>query len=138
MADEVIDALRGSELFRSCSDKLLARLRDIGKEIAFDAGAELVGEGEDAGRFFVLLEGSADVVIKGVTRSTLGSGDAFGEIALLDGGPRSASVVATSPVRTFSLASWNFKPFLSDHEVMAGAIALLCRRLRSAEALIHD
>jgi signal-transduction protein with cAMP-binding, CBS, and nucleotidyltransferase domain len=133
LTDEIITALQASEMFRDLPAKQLHRLRDAGKEIAFTAGSELVVEGEETGRFFLILEGNAEVTVRGKRRGTLGPGTSFGEIALLDGGPRSATVTADTDVRTFSLTSWNFEPFLSEESVTQVVIRSLCRRLRSAE-----
>jgi CRP-like cAMP-binding protein len=130
MANEIIAALQAAELFRDLPQKQLKRIRDAGKEMSFPAGADVVAEGEGGGRFFLILEGLSH----GVHRADLGPGDSVGEIALLDGGTRSATVRATSDLRTFSLASWNFKSFLGETEVMSAVIGVLCRRLRSAEA----
>jgi CRP/FNR family transcriptional regulator, cyclic AMP receptor protein len=132
MANEIIAALQASELFRDLPQKQLKRICDAGKEMSFQAGSEVVVEGEEAGRFFLILEGTAEVFAHGVHRAELGPGDAVGEIALLDGGPRSATVKATRDLRTFSLASWNFRTFLGEPEVMSAVIGVLCRRLRSA------
>ena len=118
MTDEIIAALQDSEMFRDLTMRQLHQIRDAGKELSFKAGSELVVEGDDAGRFFLILAGDAEVTVKGTKRGTLGPGASFGEIALLDGGPRSASVTAVTDVRTFSLASWNFRPFLNDENVM--------------------
>ena len=134
MANEIIAALQAAELFRDLPQKQLKRIRDAGKEMSFPAGADVVAEGEGGGRFFLILEGTAEVLSHGVHRADLGPGDSVGEIALLDGGTRSATVRATSDLRTFSLASWNFKSFLGETEVMSAVIGVLCRRLRSAEA----
>jgi len=132
--DDIIEALKTSELFSDLSAKRLKSIREAGREVSFPAGQELVVEGDDAGRFLLILEGRAEVTVHGVHRTTLGPGGALGEIALIDGGPRSATVTATTDVRAFSLASWNFKPFMSEPDVMSAVIGLLCRRLRSAEA----
>jgi CRP/FNR family transcriptional regulator, cyclic AMP receptor protein len=134
MANEIIAALQASELFRDLPQKQLKRICDAGKEMSFRAGSEVVVEGEEAGRFFLILEGTAEVFAHGVHRAELGPGDAVGEIALLDGGPRSATVKAIRDLRTFSLASWNFRTFLGEPEVMSAVIGVLCRRLRSARA----
>jgi CRP-like cAMP-binding protein len=133
LTDEIITALQDSEMFRDLPLKQLHQIRDAGKELSFAVGSELVVEEEETGRFFLILAGSAEVTVKGKKRGTLGPGSAFGEIALLDGGPRSATVTAVTDVRTFSLASWNFRPFLSEESVMQVVIKLLCKRLRSAE-----
>jgi CRP/FNR family transcriptional regulator, cyclic AMP receptor protein len=132
MANEIVAALQASELFRDLPQKQLKRICDVGKEMSFEAGSEVVVEGEEAGRFFLILEGTAEVFAHGVHRAELGPGDAVGEIALLDGGPRSATVKAIRDLRTFSLASWNFRTFLGEPEVMSAVIGVLCRRLRSA------
>ena len=134
LTDEIITALQESEMFRDVPMKQLQKIRNAGKELSFTAGSELVVEGEQTGRFFLILAGNAEVTVNGKTRGTLGPGTSFGEIALLDGGPRSATVTAATDVRTFSLASWNFRPFLSEVSVTQAIIELLCKRLRSAEA----
>ena len=134
MADEIIAALQAAELFRDLPPKQLKRIRDAGKEMSFDAGSEVGAEGDNAGRFFLILEGTAEVVAHGVHRAELGPGDSLGEIALLDGGTRTATVKAIDHLRTFSLASWNFRTFLSEPEIMSAVIDVLCRRLRNAEA----
>ncbi len=138
MTDEIITALRSSEMFRDLQLKQLQQIRDAGKEMSFNAGSELVVEGDKAGRFFLILDGTAEVSVKGKKRATIQAGAAVGEIALLDDGPRSATVVAVTDVRTFSLASWNFRPFLNDQNVLQAVLGLLCRRLRSAEGEASD
>ena len=132
--DDIIEALKASELFSDLSVKRLESIREAGREVSFAAGQDLVVEGDDAGRFLLIVEGRAEVTVHGVHRTTLGPGGALGEIALIDGGPRSATVTATTDVRAFSLASWNFKPFMSEPDVMSAVVGLLCRRLRGAEA----
>jgi CRP/FNR family transcriptional regulator, cyclic AMP receptor protein len=132
--DEVIKALRNSELFADVPVKALKTVYEAGKEFSFDAGDELVVQGKQSGRFFVILEGTAKVVVSGRTRRQLGPADTIGEISLLDGGARSATVVATAPLRTFSLAAWNFRPLLHSQPQIADAvIRVLSRRLREAE-----
>jgi CRP-like cAMP-binding protein len=138
MTDEIIAALQASELFRDLPHKQLKRICGAGKVMSFQAGAEVVAEGEGAGRFFLILDGTAEVSARGGHRTELGAGDAVGEVALLDGGTRTATVRASSDLRTFSLASWNFRPFLDEPEVMRAVIALLCRRLRSAQASVAE
>jgi CRP-like cAMP-binding protein len=133
LTDEIITALQDSEMFRDLPSKQLQRIREAGKELSFTVGSELVVEGEGAGRFFLILAGNVDVTVNGMKRATLGPGKSLGEIALLDGGPRSATVTAVTDVRTFSLTSWNFRPFLNEESVTQAVIKLLCQRLRSAE-----
>ena len=136
MADDVITAALGSsELFKDLPAKQLKAIAKAGRVMTFPPGAELVFENDAAaGRFFLILEGTAEVTVQGESRATLGPGAAVGELALLDGGPRSATVTAVSELRTFSLASWNFRPFLREPDVLSAVIGMLCRRLRAADA----
>jgi CRP/FNR family cyclic AMP-dependent transcriptional regulator len=134
MTDEIVSALQASEMFGELPPKRLKQIRGAGREVSFPAGASLVGEGDEAGRFFLILDGKADVTVHGKNRATLGPGGVVGELALIDGGTRSATVTATSDLRAFSLASWNFKPFLNEPDVLHALVNLLCRRLRSAES----
>src|SRR5207253_5889481 len=112
----------------------LSRVAEMAKEIDFGPGVAITQEGEPGGRFFVLLEGDADVNVDGKTVKTLGAGDSFGEISLIDGRPRTATVVARTSVRTMSLASWNFLPLLLEYPSMAEAVLLaVCERLRELD-----
>jgi CRP-like cAMP-binding protein len=129
---EVVRALAGSELFGGVPDKELRRIAGSGKEVTFAAGEELATTGESAGRYYLILEGDAEVVVNDSRRISVGPGAGIGEVALLDGGPRSATVVASTPLRTFSLAAWNFKPLLERPAITEAVIALLVRRLRAA------
>ena len=134
MTDDVLAALQTTELFRDLPAKRVRMIREAGRELQYPAGSELVVEGGEAGRFFLVLDGTVEVTVRGKKRATLGTGGAVGELALIDGGPRTATVTASTDVRTFSLASWNFRPFLSEPDVMHAVIGVLCRRLREAEA----
>lgn len=117
-------------IFSGLSQKQLRAVAREGKEVARPAGSTLAREGQSGVGFFLILEGSADVTVRGRKRSTLGAGDAFGEISLLDGGPRTATVTATSPVRMLGLTAWAFKSLVREHpsialrllEVLAGHV----------------
>lgn len=133
--DEIIAALGSSEFFKDLPPKQLKAIAKAGRVMAFPPGADLVFENDEAaGRYFLILDGSAEVTVQGQSKATLGPGASVGELALLDGGPRSATVTAVSGVRTFSLTSWNFRPFLREPDVLNAVIGLLCRRLRAADA----
>jgi CRP/FNR family cyclic AMP-dependent transcriptional regulator len=133
--DPVLQMLAEVDLFEGISRADLRRIYTAGKEVDFAAGEDLIIEGRQGGRFFLILEGQVDVSIRGRTLRSFGPGEYLGEISLIDGQPRSASAVAVSPVRTWSLSSWNFKPLLRTYPSVAEKIMLLlCRRLRNAEA----
>jgi len=82
------------ELFSECSKKELGQILAVAKEIDFEAGENICVQGEPSGRFYLILEGSVAVKRNGRTRATLAVGDYFGEIALIDGQPRTATCTA--------------------------------------------
>jgi CRP-like cAMP-binding protein len=108
---------------------------DAMKERTVAPGTEVVTEGSGGIAFFVILEGQAEVVIRGEVRRTLGPGDAFGEMALFDADPpRAATVRAVSDLRTAYLARWEFRPFVLENPLVAWALLeTLAQRLSEAE-----
>jgi CRP-like cAMP-binding protein len=129
-----VDLLAGVDLFQGLSKKELRAIADMAKEMHFGPGQRVVGEGEQGGRFHLILEGKAKVTVGGRTRNVLGPGDYFGEVSLIDGGPRSATVTAETPLRTLALAEWNFRPLLKEVPSIAPKILVeMCSRLRSNE-----
>ena len=135
MPDERIDILRRVSLFDDLSDRELEAVATASNERRFDTGDTVVGEGEGGVGFFVVADGTARVEVSGKRRGTIGPGASFGEVALLDeGGRRTASVVAESPLRVFGITAWQFTPLLEQHPSIAVKIAkILARRLREAE-----
>jgi CRP-like cAMP-binding protein len=86
------------------------------------------------GRMFVILDGTAEVRRDGVALAELGARDHFGEMAVLDGGPRSADVVATSDLDVAALAAWNFEVLLkTEPDIALAVIRTLAGRLRVAD-----
>jgi CRP-like cAMP-binding protein len=100
-------------LFSNLSPRYVKRLGDLTEEQRFMAGANVVKEGEMGDAFYVILEGEAKVVNRsGRAANRLYPGDFFGEISLLDGGPRTASVVAETPLTTLALKRKDFMKLL--------------------------
>ncbi len=94
----------------------------------------MIREGSGAAAFFVIESGEATVTSKGVTINTLGPGDHFGEIALIDGGPRSATVVAATDLVCHGLTFWEFRPLVERNGGIAWKLLqALAKRLRAAE-----
>ena len=135
MADERFETLRKVTLFEGLSDRELEAVAHAAKERRFDTGDTVVVEGEGGVGFFVVADGTARVEAHGTRLGTISQGASFGEVALLDdGGRRSATVVAESPLRVYGLTAWQFTPLLEEHPSIAVKIAkMLARRLREAE-----
>jgi CRP-like cAMP-binding protein len=134
------DALRNVQLFSQLPSKDLTRLGRAAVERAYKKGATIVKEGEQAVAFFIIINGKVEVTQsagskKSQVLSTLGPGSTFGEMALLDGGPRAATVKALEDVKCLVLSRWDFVAELQTNPHMAVAmLPILSRRLREVEA----
>jgi CRP/FNR family cyclic AMP-dependent transcriptional regulator len=128
------ELLKSIPLFSELHSKELDPLAASFKERRFDAGDTIAAEGTGGIGFFVIGEGEVAVTVQGTERATLGPGDYFGEVALIDEGQRSASIVATTPVTAYGLTAWEFRPFVeSNGRVAWKLLQTLAQRLRAAE-----
>jgi CRP/FNR family transcriptional regulator, cyclic AMP receptor protein len=136
---DTLALLAGVPLFEGLSKRELNSILSVAKQIVHDEGHDIVEEGATGVGFHLILEGEAHVLIGGRKRATLRSGDYFGEMSLLDGGPRSATVRASTPVRTLALTSWAFLPLLDKTPSIARKLLQeMSKRLRNIErALTH-
>ena len=129
-----VETLRNVPLFAELDDRELERLANQFKERSFPAGASVVSEGASGAAFFVIADGHAIVMVQGEERARLGAGDHFGEVALLDEGVRSATVVAETELRCYGLTPWEFRPFIEEHPQVAWKLLqALARRLRTTQ-----
>jgi CRP-like cAMP-binding protein len=106
-------------IFSGCSKRELAIIARAAKEVSHREGTVIAREGERGIGLFLILEGRCLVTIGGKTKAKLGPGDFFGEVALLDGGPRTATVTALSPVRLVGITGWVFRGLLMEHPSIA-------------------
>ena len=137
--DPRIDRLRKIPLFQGCNDKQLAFIASRVDEVDVPAGQTLTAEGRSGGEFFIILSGAAEVKRADRRISTLGPGDHFGEIALLDNGPRTATVVTTSPMRCLVLSPSQFQDVLyGDATIGVQILHSVVRRLRALGDLPRD
>jgi CRP-like cAMP-binding protein len=121
-------------LFSGIKPKELKKLGKRMTERSFNEGDEITREGESGIGFFVIEDGEASVSIRGKIVRTLGPGEHFGEVALIDSGPRSATIVASTDLRCRGMSAWEFRPFVEEHpEVAWGLLETLVGRLRAAE-----
>jgi CRP-like cAMP-binding protein len=112
--NRTVELLKQVPLFAHCSRAELRRIALAADEIDLREGKVFTREGERAGEFFVLLEGSADVRRKGRKVNALKPGDFFGEIALVSDRPRSATVTASTPTRVLVLTARDFRTVMRD------------------------
>lgn len=133
--DDRISALRAVPLFSELSDRDLKRVLEIAKEVVHTDGQPVVEEDASAAGFHLIVEGEAAVTVHGEEVGTFRAGDYFGEMSIIDGKPRSASVRARGELKTLGIPSWNFERLMDQHpSVMRALLVELSRRIRSIEA----
>ena len=131
--DSYLDHLAKVPLFSACSNRELRAIAGVVKEVDHPAGTVIATEGDPGVGLFVIVDGDAEVTIGGKRMAILRRGDFFGEIALLDGGPRSATVTARSDLRLLGLTEWVFRGLLQEHPSIAvKTLESMAGRLRDA------
>lgn len=132
--DDKISRLEEVALLEACSRKQLRAVARITDVLELPAGTTLARAGEPGNEFFLIMDGSARVEVSPRKRSRLAPGDYFGEMSLLDGGPRSATVVAETPVRLLVIKRRDFSTLLREApELTQSILTTLSKRLRLAE-----
>ena len=131
--NDVVEHLGSVPIFEGCSKKDLQTIARQVREISHDAGYVIATEGDPGAGLFVIADGEADVTIGGKKVNHLEAGDFFGEMALLDGGPRTATVTATTPITLYALTEWVFRGLLAEHPSIAmRTLETMASRLRGA------
>lgn len=131
---KVLEALASQPLFSTCTDDELRRVATLGTAVDVDAGHVLTREGRRGWEFFVVVSGSASCTIEGKEVATYGPGDFFGEMSLLDGGNRSATVVATTPMSVIVIDSREFSSMLATAPATSKRILkVMTARLRESQ-----
>ncbi len=121
-------------LFADLSPEELERVTGLFKERRFAAGETVTKEGSGAAAFFLIESGEANVSVQGKARATMTAGDYFGEIALIDGGERSATVTAATDLVCYGLTYWDFRPLVQTNAAIAwGLLQALARRVRAEQ-----
>ena len=130
----ILELLKGIPLLEGCSKKELSLLADIADEMEFAPGDVICKEGDSGLGLQLIVEGEAKVEVKGKTRRKMGSGMFFGDIALLDGGPRSATVIANAETTVLTVPAWSFQALLKQQPAIAvKMLPVLAHRLRTAD-----
>jgi CRP-like cAMP-binding protein len=128
-----IEALRRIPFFEELTSQDLERLSKVGRRRRFASGEAIVTRGSDDPGLYILLSGSASVEAGGRTH-TLRPGDFVGEMALLAGRPRTATVVAVDPVEALVITTMYFRPFLiANPSVAVHLLEVVAERLRNLQ-----
>lgn len=134
MAQPSPDTIAGVPLFAGLNRRALERIANSFKERRFPAGSSLSREGQSGAGFFIIAEGTGKVAVGGEERGSLGPGDYFGEIALIDEGVRSATITAETDMTCYGLTPWEFRPIVeSDSSVAWKLLQALAQKVRAAE-----
>ncbi|MEZ0240800.1 MAG: cyclic nucleotide-binding domain-containing protein [Chloroflexota bacterium] len=136
--DRRAELLAGCPLFKGIDAEGLAALAERATQVDFPAGHVIARQGEIGTGFFVVIEGQVRVVRDGKPVATLGAGEFFGELSVLDRMPRNAMVAAEVPTTCLALASWDFEAVLLEQPALTLAILRgVARRLREVTEPIH-
>ena len=137
--DDRIDRLEEVSLLAGCSRRQLRAIARISEVIEVPADAVLARAGHPGEEFFLILDGHARVEVSPRKRAKLGPGQYFGEMSLLDGGPRSATVLAETPLRLLVIKRRDFSTLLREApDLTQNVLVTLSRRVRHAEAGPND
>jgi CRP/FNR family cyclic AMP-dependent transcriptional regulator len=130
---DVTGKLAAVPLFSGCSKREVGLIAKAAKHVNHKEDTVLAREGDRGVGLFLILNGNAKVTIGGKQKAVLKPGDFFGEIALLDGGARTATVTSTTPVELLGLTEWVFRGLLVEHPSIAlKTLESLAGRLREA------
>ncbi|MDE1853802.1 MAG: cyclic nucleotide-binding domain-containing protein [Thaumarchaeota archaeon] len=130
---DAVALLADVPFFEGIDNKTRKAVAQAGKEVSFKAGDFVVGEKGVGVGFYLVLEGRVEVRKGSKVIATLGRGQFFGEMSVIDGQPRSADVVATAPTKCWVLPAWSFAGLIKAHpEVALPMLKELVKRLRAA------
>ena len=129
-----IERLRRVPLFAGLSRSEIADILRMSDEVEFFAGEAIVAAGLKANDFYLILDGQARVTVPGKRSKLLHQGDYFGEISVLDGGPRTADVMAVTHVTLLRIERRAFVKLLDDiGSIGRKILVVMCQRVRTAE-----
>jgi CRP/FNR family transcriptional regulator, cyclic AMP receptor protein len=118
MSGVPIEVLQRIPLFADLNESELERIASVFKERHFSEGETVIQQGSGAAAFFVIDSGEATVSVAGHEQRVLKPGDHFGEMALIDAGTRTATVVASSPLLCSGVTFWDFRPLVEENGVL--------------------
>jgi CRP/FNR family cyclic AMP-dependent transcriptional regulator len=133
MTGAPIEVLQRVPLFAELSEADLERVAGLFKKRHFSKGETVTKEGSGGAAFFLIESGTAEVTVKGRSRPSLTAGGHFGEVALIDGGERSATITASDELVCYGLTYWDFQPLVQANAAIAWGLLLALARLLRIE-----
>ena len=119
VAGAPVDTLKKVTLFAGLDNKELLQIASSMRERKFKAGDTVTQEGAGGVGFFVVQEGEADVQVGGESKGSVGPGDYFGEIALINESPRTATLTARTDMLCYGMTPWDFRPLVETNSTIA-------------------
>jgi CRP/FNR family transcriptional regulator, cyclic AMP receptor protein len=131
---ETLEMLAAVPLFAGCGKQELRRISGLGTPVFVDAGTALTTQGQPGNEFFLMVSGAARCVINGAEVGTFGPGDSFGEMSLLSGGPRVATIETTTPAEVLVLDRREFASLIEDSpKIAVKLLKVMAERVRRLE-----
>ncbi|KTD51920.1 cyclic nucleotide-binding protein [Legionella quinlivanii] len=136
---DLVKLLESSSLFSALNKRILWRIADLAQEKTYLKGDYLVREGETAQYCFIIVSGKVEVFREmnlpdKLFIATLGAGEILGELAIIDGLPRSASAIALELTKTLAISAWDFKAQIQAYpEIALQLLPVIARRLRDVQ-----
>jgi CRP-like cAMP-binding protein len=128
-----VEALQHVPLFADLTKREVRQIALLFKQRRFAEGETVVKEGSGGAAFFVIESGEATIYIRGKKHSTLKADDYFGEIALIDEGPRMATITAASDLICWGVTYWDFRPLVESNGVIGWKLLQrMAKMLRAA------
>jgi CRP/FNR family transcriptional regulator len=119
VGDASADTLKKVPLFAGLDNRELGQIASSMRERRFSAGDTITQEGAGGAGFFVVESGEADVTVAGEARGSIGPGDYFGEIALINESPRTATITARTDMVCHGMTPWDFRPLVESNSNIA-------------------
>lgn len=119
VAQASAEILKKVPLFADLDARELEQIAASMRERRFEAGGTVTQEGAGGAGFFIIESGQAEVSVDGQARGTIGPGDYFGEIALLTGSDRTATITASSDMLCYGMTPWDFRPLVESNSAIA-------------------
>ncbi len=136
--------LKDIHLFSSLNDQTLAYLERVAVKRVYPKNTILLSEGDKSDQLYAILSGKIKVVVmdpegKEIVVNLLGPGDCFGEIAMIDGETRSATIITTEPSQVLTISSGDFAPILTANpDLMFSLLKVLARKVRAATLMVES